>query len=364
MRTKLKDVAKKLDLSPSLVSGVLNDKPNVWASVETRARVFEVARDLNYHPSAAAKALSGGKTNTIAFVYRRLEGSDYRLAYSGLVDVFSAKLQERELNLLVSNFATQEAVLDHLQTLASSHGCDAVILWGREEDTEEQGLLLEKLHVPFFVKGRHETSHPNWRQIDFDHEWMMKEAVDSLVNLGHTKLAYLGFPHDEAFVHSLRRGFFNAFEQRFGRAPEASFIGEFEDVAGPNEAKIQEWLSLPANERPTAFVIGSGNSAWHALETCLAHVGRSLGFEGSEYAAAGIASTPFTLMFGQAKIYEGIEIDSLAKVAFPGLLDAVLRGDEAEQVIRFRPSLTLAPTLDLLRHGVQFVHKGVGGGTS
>ncbi len=164
MRTTLKDVAKKLDLSPSLVSGVLNDRPNVWASEETRARVLEAARDLNYQASAAAKALSGGKTNTVAFVYRRLEGDDYRLAYSGLVDVFSAKLQERGLNLMVSNFATQEEVMDHLQRLASSHGCDAVILWGREDDTESQGELLEKLNTPFFVKGRHEEDTPTGRR--------------------------------------------------------------------------------------------------------------------------------------------------------------------------------------------------------
>jgi LacI family transcriptional regulator len=364
MRTTLKDVAKKLDLSPSLVSGVLNNRPNVWASVETRDRVFEAARDLNYHASAAAKALSRGKTNTVAFVYRRLEGFDYRLAYSGLVDVFSAKLQQRGINLLVYNFATQQEVLDHLQTLASSHGCDALILWGREEDTEEQGALLDRLRIPFFVKGRHETDHPNWKQIDFDHEWMMEQAVDSLIDLGHRRLAYLGFPHDEAFVHSLRRGFTSVHKGRLGYDPDPFFIGEFEDSPIPNEAKIRQWLALPEDKRPTGFVIGSGNSAWHALETSLAHIGCSLGNEGGGYAAAGIASLPFTLMFGRAKIYQGIEIDSLAEVAFPGLLDSVLNGEEGEKVIRFRPGLTDAPSLDLLHHGVQFVHRPSVGGTA
>ncbi|HEY3781238.1 MAG TPA: LacI family DNA-binding transcriptional regulator [Fimbriimonadaceae bacterium] len=364
MRTTLKDVAKRLDLSPSLVSGVLNDRPNVWASEETRARVIEAARDLNYHASAAARALSGGKTNTVAFVYRRLEGADYRLAYSGLVDVFSAQLQERGLSLMVSNFATEEEVLSQLQRLASSHGCDAVILWGREADTEVQGELLERLKMPFFVKGRHEKTHPDWPQIDFDHEWMMKQAVDSLLDLGHRKLAYIGFPHNEAFVHSLKRGFCSAHKERLGIDPHPRFLAEIEDAPISNEKKIQEWLSYSETDRPTGFVIGSGNAAWHALETGLAHVGCNLGLEDSAYAAAGIASVPFTLMFGNARVYQGIEIDSLARIALPDLLEAVVGESHMDRVLRFRPALTKAPTLDLLKHGVQFVTESLDGGTS
>src|SRR5205085_1509780 len=107
---------------------------------------------------------------------------------------------------------------------------------GREEDTDAQGMLLERLKTPFFVKGRHEERHPHWKQIDFDHEWMMGQAVDHLVDLGHKRLAYLGFPHDEAFVHSLRRGFSTAHIRRLGFKPYPTVFGEFEDVPGPNEA--------------------------------------------------------------------------------------------------------------------------------
>src|SRR5580693_1363266 len=93
MRTRLKDVAAKLNISPALVSGVLNNRPHIWASEETRARILEAAKALNYHPSAAAQALSKGKTDTIAFVYKRLYGAAYRLAYSGLIDELSSEFQ-------------------------------------------------------------------------------------------------------------------------------------------------------------------------------------------------------------------------------------------------------------------------------
>lgn len=342
VRTRLKDVAERVKLSPALVSGVLNGRANVWASEETRARVHEAARDLNYHPSTAAKALSAGKTNTVALVYRRLQGLNYRLAYTGLVDAFSAELQARGYDLMVSNFATEEEVLAQLRRLSNAHVCDAVILWGREADTEPQGELLDSLGIPFLIKGRHEVKHPEWRQIDFDHEWMMGHAVERVVGLGHRRLAYLGFGHDDAFVHALRRGYADAHRRLLGEEP-ALFAACEDDLSGNTEA-IERWLSLPEADRPTGFVVGSGNYAWHALEACLARRGFALG-QGCD--AAGIASYSFTLIFGEALAFQGIEIDNLALEASPGLLDAILSGGSDERIVRFRPALSPAPSVGL-----------------
>lgn len=358
MRTRLKDVAEKLKLSPALVSGVLNDRPNVWASDETRARILEAARSLNYHPSAAAQALSRGKTNTVAFVYRRLEGFAYRLAYTGLVDVLSAELQERGYDLNVSNFSTEEEVLEHLRKMARACACDAVILWGREADTEAQGELLEELRMPFLIKGRHEVRHPHWIQVDFDHEWMMSTCVEHLVGLGHTKLAYLGFPHDEAFVHALRRGYETAHARTTGSPADPRFFAEVEDLVAPNEEVIQTWLSLPEEERPTGFVIGAGNNAWQALETCLAQRGHRLSDGVGDPAAAGITAQPFTLMFGNALVFQGIELDNMAKAVTPDLLNAILRGVNARPITRFRPTLSPAATLNMFQRGIRFVGTG------
>lgn len=347
MRTRLKDVAAKLNLSPALVSGVLNNRPHIWASEETRARILEAAAALNYHPSAAAQALSKGKTDTVAFVYRRLSGSAYRLAYSGLVDALSAELQGAGYDLVVTNFATQQEVLDHLQKLASSRACDAVVLWGREEDTEPQGELLESLRMPFLVKGRHETTHPNWHQVDFDHEGMTMEAVRHLVALGHTRLAYLGFPHNEGFVHGLRRGFLDAHRNLLGRDADPALVGEFEDEVAPNAERIAEWLRLPKDRRPTGFVVGAGNRAWQALEVCLANEGIRLAESADGYSAAGITSSPFNLIFGQAHVYQGIEIDNLARYVTPGLIRTIGADSPNAKIERFRPSLSPASSLDL-----------------
>jgi LacI family transcriptional regulator len=354
MRTRLKDVADRLQLSTALVSGVLNDRPNVWASEETRSRIHQAARDLNYRPNSAAQALSRGKTNTVSFVYRRLEAPEFRLAYSGLVDAFSEVLQDGGYDLVVSNFASQEAVLNHLEQLAANRASDAVILWGREADTEPQGELLSKLNVPFVVKGRHELKHPGWNQVDFDHEGMMELAVDHLATLGHTRIAYLGFPHDEGYVHALRRGFVQGHIRQYGMKPNPELMAEHPDDVEPNQRSIRAWLALPPSQRPTAFVIGSGNSAWQTVETCLAQVGGRLGFGVRDYGAAGVSSLFFRLMFGQALAFQGIELDNLARLAGPSLLNSILHGTSHRKIHRLLPQLTPASSLNLLEHGVTF----------
>lgn len=347
MRTRLKDVAAKLNLSPALVSGVLNNRPHIWASADTRARILEAAKALNYHPSAAAAALSRGKTDAIVFVYKRLPSWDYRLAYSGLMDALSSELQPAGYDLTVANFATQEEVIDHLQKLASARACDAVLLWGREEDTEPQAELLEDLGLPFVVKGRHESAHPHWFQVDFDHEYMTATAVEHLASLGHRRIAYLGFPHDEGFVRSLRAGFREAHARLLGREAPPDMIGNIEDDVAANVARIRKWLTLPEGEQPTGFAIGAGNRAWQALELCLAERGCVLSDKPGSFSAAGITSTPFTLMFGEALGYQSMEIDKLARFVTPAVIRAIDRETGCETIHRFRPELTPAPSLGI-----------------
>ncbi|WP_044562407.1 LacI family DNA-binding transcriptional regulator [Azospirillum sp. B4] len=60
------DVARVANVSIKTVSRVLNGEPK--ASPETRARVMEAARSLNYKPSLSARALSGSRSFLIALV--------------------------------------------------------------------------------------------------------------------------------------------------------------------------------------------------------------------------------------------------------------------------------------------------------
>lgn len=67
-RTTAKDVAQRAGVSQSTVSYVLNDTPNQTIPQTTRARVHAAAAELGYTPSAAARALRRGSSESVLVV--------------------------------------------------------------------------------------------------------------------------------------------------------------------------------------------------------------------------------------------------------------------------------------------------------
>ena len=60
----INDVARRAQVAPTTVSHALSGKRHVAAA--TRARILAAARDLDYHPNAAARSLSLRRTSMVA----------------------------------------------------------------------------------------------------------------------------------------------------------------------------------------------------------------------------------------------------------------------------------------------------------
>ena len=59
MKVTIKDVAKEANVATSTVSRVLSNNEKI--SDETKARVFEAIKKLNYKPNAIARSLANNK---------------------------------------------------------------------------------------------------------------------------------------------------------------------------------------------------------------------------------------------------------------------------------------------------------------
>lgn len=66
-RANIRDVAARAGVAVKTVSRVLNGHP--YVSADTKARVEEAMRALDFRPSVAARILSGAKSNQIALIY-------------------------------------------------------------------------------------------------------------------------------------------------------------------------------------------------------------------------------------------------------------------------------------------------------
>lgn len=83
------DIAKKLNLSTATVSRVLNGV-NHPVSEETKRRIFEAARELDYRPNSIAKSLSKGRTQTIAILLPSIT-NDFYTQFVDIIDEHVSK---------------------------------------------------------------------------------------------------------------------------------------------------------------------------------------------------------------------------------------------------------------------------------
>lgn len=66
MAVTISDIAREAGVSQATVSRVLNKSG--YVKEETREKILEVMKRLNYSPSAIARSLSTNRTNTIGVV--------------------------------------------------------------------------------------------------------------------------------------------------------------------------------------------------------------------------------------------------------------------------------------------------------
>src|SRR6218665_2067797 len=139
-RVTAMQVAKLAQVSQATVSYVLNDKPHGRIPEETRRRVLEAARELNYAPSAAARALRLGRSNLVLIVL-----PDWPLGYamSGFIDRLTDHLEQMDLQPVTRRLKQGMPVGDLWQAIMPA----AVLLLddvgrGERETMEASGIFV------------------------------------------------------------------------------------------------------------------------------------------------------------------------------------------------------------------------------
>lgn len=115
------DVAALAGVSQSAVSRAFT--PNARIAAETRARVLEAARKLNYVPNSIARSLTTRRTNIVALVL----GNPENPFYMHVLNAFSRRLQEMGRQVLIFTVergdSSDQAIMNVLK-----HQVDAVIV--------------------------------------------------------------------------------------------------------------------------------------------------------------------------------------------------------------------------------------------
>ena len=203
----LEEIGRRAGVSRSTVSRVLNDHPDVRASV--REKVEEVIAETGYLPNQAARALVSNKSGLIGLVMLtegdELFGDPY---YSALV----SGIQDgcRENNIVFSIFPVLGTAkrADQLIGQIAQGFVDGVIVTAGPR-SEEVISTLRARGARLVVVG-HPEDDSDLLRIDVDNHGGTQLAIDHLIGLGRQRIAYVGPTDDYVFGAERLEGFRDA----------------------------------------------------------------------------------------------------------------------------------------------------------
>src|SRR5579859_4078951 len=188
--TKLLDVARHANVSPATVSRVLNNTAPVNES--TRARVLEAIITLGYKPTSTPPAVNIDQ-GTIALVITDILNPFFPEIVRGVEDEAGTS----GLALLLCNTSEDPQREAQALNVLAERRVDGIIVCASRIAHDQLIELHERNKTPMVVINRH-LNHPEIPCILVDFENAMCRAVQHLLRLNHTRIAYLAGHWDTA----------------------------------------------------------------------------------------------------------------------------------------------------------------------
>ena len=182
--TTIKDVAKRVGVSPSVVSRALNNRYGVKES--TREKIVRAAKEMGYCPNAAARSLVTRRTATIGVMMADLSEPYYTQIIRGME--FSAS--KTGYTLLFSNSYESLEKSKVLEKMVYAERVDGVIIVGSNVEEQEYILKLVEKKVPFVLLER-DIPDPRINCVYLDNFYGGYLATKYLLDKGHTRIAHI-----------------------------------------------------------------------------------------------------------------------------------------------------------------------------
>ncbi len=244
MPTTIKDIARHAGVSHTTVSRALNHSPLI--SIETTERIQEIATELGYHPSVAARSLKTNRSQALGVIVSHIADPFFSEILEGIDDV----AQENGYSLFIASAQNDPIRENSIVQTMREHRVDGVILCS-PHFTPEQSNQLNSYNIPI-VDLNNQASEAFRFAIYHDDVDGSRQVSQHLIDLGHHRIAYLGNVASGRTTQERYEGFKQAMEEAdLPICPEYIL-----QVSGNSAEKGREgldyFLALP--EKPTAVI--------------------------------------------------------------------------------------------------------------
>ncbi len=238
----IKDVAKAASVSIASASRALNGINRI--APETKERVLEAARKLQYVPHEGARSLITRKTQTIGVLLPDLYGEFFSEIIRGIDDAS----RQSGYQILLSSYHNSEA--ETAKAISTMRGrVDGLLVMAPYSQISAGGFST--LHAPIVMLN--EMRSEDIASVSIDSYQGGYDASMHLVKLGYKNIAHLSGPNSNLDAAKRKQGYMDAMEQNH-QLP-IMFKGDFTEECGHKIAQmiLEKNEKDPANKIDAVF---------------------------------------------------------------------------------------------------------------
>lgn len=206
-QTTIKDLAKRLGISPSTVSRALKDHPDI--SPTTKKAVKDLAIELNYTPNAIALSLRNRKTYTLGVIIPEIIHHFFSCVISGIEEI--AANSGFTVMIFQSN-EKYEREVSICNALISNHVDGVLVSMSKETRKYNHFKKLKSAGIPVIFFDRICKDVDTDRVITDDYNGAYT-AVEHLINIGCKRIAHLSASQHLIIGQKRQMGYIDALKK-------------------------------------------------------------------------------------------------------------------------------------------------------
>ncbi|MBD2494530.1 LacI family DNA-binding transcriptional regulator [Nostoc sp. FACHB-280] len=185
-KISIEDIARKAGVSHSTVSRALRDSPLISSKV--REEIKRLAQEMNYVPNAIAQSLQNQRTYTVGVIVTSIADPFFGELVEGIEQVARLAGLNVLLNASHGDFEQEIAAIEnfHYRRVDGILVADSRI--GKNHNKQLTQLTVPTVLINIDTEDHNETFH----SVAIDDRFGGCVAVEHLLDLGHTRIGYLG----------------------------------------------------------------------------------------------------------------------------------------------------------------------------
>ncbi len=247
MPPTIKDVAKHANVSIATVSLAIHDNQRI--SEETKQKVMQVIKELNYHPSRPARGLVSQKTGNIGFILTENHFLRSEPFYTQIFLGAEFEAHNHDYYMLLTTIPEPLPKKVKLPRFVLERNVDGIVVAGKIP--EKYLAQLEKEEIPIVFVDYYPDGF-DCSAVLIDNFNGGKVAAEHLIDLGHKYIGFVGGDWNHPSIRNRFDGYISALEQHHLPVSDLLHITDEDNTTRENGYQAAKKL-LKKNKTITAI---------------------------------------------------------------------------------------------------------------